>query len=117
MPPIVVQPEVHAAGELRWLRRERHLSAQCESPLMRIAARAVLEGRNAAQRRGARSTNSFVAPSEASARDIERDYGISPESVHVVPNPIDLDRFSPVRERPRSGRATRAPLCLTHGPS
>ena len=30
LPPIVLHPSVHAAGELRWLRKERHLSLRCE---------------------------------------------------------------------------------------
>jgi glycosyltransferase involved in cell wall biosynthesis len=95
LPPIIVHPEVHAAGELRWLRRESHLSRQCESAHTRLAVRAVLTGRAAAQRRGVRAVDAFVAPSDVFARDIEHDYCIPRARVHVVPNPIDVSRFSP----------------------
>lgn len=100
LPPIIVHPEVHAAGELRWLRRERHLSRECEPAYMSAALRAVLMARVAAQRRGVSAVDGFIAPSEVFAREIERDYRIEPPRVHVVANPIDLDRFSP-RALPR----------------
>lgn len=57
--------------------------------------RAVLTTRTLIQRRGAGSVSAFIAPSKAFARDIQRDYRIEPSRVHVVPNPIDLERFSP----------------------
>ena len=31
LPPLVVHPEVHAAGELRWVRNEDHLARRCHS--------------------------------------------------------------------------------------
>jgi glycosyltransferase involved in cell wall biosynthesis len=95
LPPIVVHPGVHAAGELRWLRREEDLSRRCEPAHIRLALRGVLMARSVAQRRGAHAVDAFLAPSEVFARDIENDYGIEPARVHVVFHPIDLDRFSP----------------------
>ena len=95
LPPVVVHPEVHAAGELRWHRRESDLSRQCESLHTRVAVRGVLTTRALLQRRGVGAVDAFVAPSSVFARDIERDYRIDPNRVHVVPNPIDIDRFSP----------------------
>jgi glycosyltransferase involved in cell wall biosynthesis len=43
-----------------------------------------------------------VAPSAVFARDLESDYRIDPSRVHVVPNPVDLDRFSPDPRRDRA---------------
>jgi glycosyltransferase involved in cell wall biosynthesis len=95
LPPVVVHPEVHAAGELRWHRLESHLGRQCESFQTRMAAREVLRARALMQRRRAGIVDAFVAPSAVFAHDIERDYRIDPRRVHVVPNPIDLRRFAP----------------------
>jgi glycosyltransferase involved in cell wall biosynthesis len=62
---------------------------------MRMAARGVLRTRAVMQRRRAGAADAFVAPSAVFAHDIERDYRIDPRRVHVVPNPIDLERFAP----------------------
>lgn len=96
LPPVVVHPEVHAAGELRSHRRESELSRRCEPLQKRIAVRGVLTTRALLQRRGTGTVDAFVAPSTVFARDIERDYHIEAGRVHVVPNPVDLDRFSPL---------------------
>ena len=95
LPPVVVHPEVHAAGELRWHRRESDLSRQCEQTHARLAARGVLMTRAVLQRLGAAYPDAFVAPSTVFARDIERDYHIDMRRVYVVPNPVDLERFVP----------------------
>lgn len=95
LPPVIVHPEVHAAGELRWHRREKNLARRCEPLHTRMAVRAVLTARTFLQRRSVRGVDAFVAPSAVFARDLESDYRIDPSRVHVVPNPVDLDRFSP----------------------
>lgn len=93
LPPVVVHPEVHAAGELRWHRREGGLQRHCEPLHTRIAVRGVLTTRTLLQRHGVKSVDAFVAPSATFAREIERDYRIEARRVHVVPNPVDLARF------------------------
>jgi glycosyltransferase involved in cell wall biosynthesis len=95
LPPIVVHPEVHAAGELLWHRRERDLSRICEPARTRMTVRGILTARAALQRRTASTVDAFIAPSATFAQDIATDYGIDPSRVHVIPNPIDLGRFSP----------------------
>jgi glycosyltransferase involved in cell wall biosynthesis len=110
LPPVVVHPQVHAAGELRWLRNESGIARACETRAARAAAQAVLGARTLVQRRSARHLSALIAPSRRFGEEVARDYGIAVDRIHVVPNPIDLERF-------RSGRAAfdgTAPLELLY---
>lgn len=95
LPPVVVHPEVHIAGELRWHRRERALALRCGGRARTEATTALLAGRTLIQRRDARRVTAIVAPSRVFAQHLERDYRIERDRLHVVPNPIDLRRFVP----------------------
>ena len=95
LPPLVVHPEVHAAGELRWHRQEAHLSRRCEPTFRRAAVRANLLIRSAVQRRSALQAGGIIAPSRTFADLISSDYRIPLDRFRVVPNPIDLERFAP----------------------
>jgi glycosyltransferase involved in cell wall biosynthesis len=95
LPPIVLYPSVHAAGELRWHRREAYLARTCEPVLWHHVARAMLAARSRRQRRDIRVADLVIALSRRFGELLCRDYGISPERVRVVPYPIDLDRFAP----------------------
>jgi glycosyltransferase involved in cell wall biosynthesis len=95
LPPIVVHPEVHAAAELYWHREERALSRRSESRERRAATRMMLIARTARQRRDLKLVRRVVAPSRVFASHLARDYGVEPERISVVPNPIDLERFAP----------------------
>jgi glycosyltransferase involved in cell wall biosynthesis len=95
LPPIVLHPEVHAAGELAWHRREDALAARGESLQKRIAARTVLRGRQLRQRRDIRLARRVIAPSRAFGSHLAADYGVPLDRISVVPNPIDLERFAP----------------------
>jgi len=101
LPPIVVHPEVHAAGELRWHRREKALSRRAEALLLRLGARAMLHARARVQRRDMRFVSGVIAPSATFGELLIEDYGIERDRVHVVPNPIDLDRFHLAQRHPR----------------
>lgn len=101
VPPLIVHPETHTAGELRWLIQERSLARQCEPAYRRVAARIVLSGRTAVQRRHARLPTGFICPSRAFQTTLCADYGIDISKTRVVPNPIDLDAY-----RPRESMAT-----------
>jgi glycosyltransferase involved in cell wall biosynthesis len=92
LPPIVVHPSTHAAGELTWFRREAALARRCEPLARRLAARALLTLRAAVQRR--------QVPQAA-------DYGIPERQLGVVVNPIDLERFHPA-----NGQGLDNPLTL-----
>lgn len=94
LPPIVVHPEVHAAGELRWHRRERALAARGESERKRIQVDAILAARSLVQRSDLALTAAVICPSRAFAEEVARDYAVPSSKLHVVPNPIDLERFA-----------------------
>jgi glycosyltransferase involved in cell wall biosynthesis len=109
LPPLVLHPEVHAAGELRWLRRERALVRRCESNARRLAIEMMLSTRATIQRRDMRLARLIVAPSRLFADQLSDDYGVASDRLKVVPNPIDLCRFAPVL---RSRRAPGGPVTL-----
>ena len=106
LPPVVVHPEVHAAGELRWHRRERAISRRCEPLTKRVAVRGVLVARAVWQRRASSAVQAIVAPSATFARDLVRDYRVPASRVHVVPNPVDLKRFTPLSPPAPAGSPT-----------
>jgi glycosyltransferase involved in cell wall biosynthesis len=93
LPPIVVHPSTHAAGELLWHRREAALSRRCERPAKRWIARAMLAARASIQRRDLRVADRVLAVSERFGEHLARDYEIPSERLGVVVNPIDFERF------------------------
>jgi glycosyltransferase involved in cell wall biosynthesis len=109
LPPLVLYPSVHAAGELYWHRRESGLARLGESHLWHFASRAMLAARSVRQRRDIRVAEMVIALSDHFGRHLSHDYGVSPERIRVLPYPIDLDRFSPVSE---SENRANEPLTL-----
>lgn len=103
LPPVVVHPEVHAAGELRWVRHEDHLARRCHGPAQRRLVQAMLAVRSRRQRRDVRRVAGVIAPSRRFAELLAEDYGVDPARIAVVPNPIDLDLFRPTERGTRSG--------------
>ena len=92
-PPVVLHPQVHAAGELRWHRREDELAALCESDARRAAVRGCLPfGRGHNGEVSCGQAASSVA-SERFAQLLSDDYGISRGAIRLVPNPVDLQLF------------------------
>lgn len=95
LPPIVIHPSTHAAGELRWVRRESHLARRGE-PLGRLAAvEAILAARALVQRYELPRADRVLGVSRVFAEHLAEDYKIPRERLGVVVNPIDLDRFRP----------------------
>lgn len=101
LPPIVLHPEVHAAGELRWHRREAALARKCESPLRTAAVRAMLTARAWMQKRDAHLARMLIVPSRRFADHMAADYRLDLERLRVVPNPINAERFRPAPDSPR----------------
>jgi glycosyltransferase involved in cell wall biosynthesis len=95
LPPIVLHPETHAAGELRWLYRERHLVAEATSRSREVAVRAMIQTRAWIQRRDINLASLVIAPSARFADYLSVDYGFPRERIVVVRNPIDLTRHTP----------------------
>jgi glycosyltransferase involved in cell wall biosynthesis len=106
LPPIVVHPEVHAAGELRWHHRERSLAMGPESAAKHTAVRSMLAVRSAIQRRDIGSADIVVAPAARFGELLQLDYRVAAERIRVVPNPIDVQRFMP-GAGPRHGEPRR----------
>jgi glycosyltransferase involved in cell wall biosynthesis len=103
LPPIVVHPSTHAAGELRWHRREAALSRRCEPLRKRALVRAMLMVRAAVQRRDIHLAARVLGVSSIFTAHLERDYKIPRDRLGVVRNPIDLDRFEPAPAAPPEG--------------
>jgi glycosyltransferase involved in cell wall biosynthesis len=107
LPPIVLHPGAHAAGELRWYRREAALSRQAGEPRLRRAlVQALLGLRTVLQRRDMRRARVTVAVSSIFAQDLADDYGVSREALKVVYYPVDLERF----DRRPAAQDAQAPL-------
>jgi glycosyltransferase involved in cell wall biosynthesis len=98
LPPIVLHPGTHAAGELRWHRREAELARRAgESAAKRALVRCILVARALLQRRDMRRARLTIALSRAFARHLARDYRLSADAFAVVAYPIDLERHKPAR--------------------
>lgn len=90
LPPIVVYPCVHAAGELHWHRRESAYARQSEGLLMHYVVRLVLTYRSFVQKRDARRPAFIVGMSRRFNEIIARDYGVSPRRQAVLYDPIRM---------------------------
>lgn len=97
--PLVMHPETHSAGELRFLIAERALSFRCQPKRTFAVAVLVLALRSRIQRRKIRSAALLVGISSVFRDHMVADYGYPRERTVVVPNPVRLERFE-VSERP-----------------
>ena len=95
LPPVVVHPSTHAAGELKWHRREAYLSRRCEPFAKRALVRVMLRTRAFFQKRDLARVERVLGVSSTFSEYLGRDYAIPPERLGVVPNPIDLELFRP----------------------
>ena len=93
LPPLVLHPSVHAAGELRWLREERSIARSTSGALRAAGVRAWMAVRAVRQRRDIQRADRVLALSDAFASLLIRDYRIDAARVAVVGNAIDLDTF------------------------
>jgi glycosyltransferase involved in cell wall biosynthesis len=102
LPPLVVHPHTHAAGELRGLRQERHIADACASPVRNRTVEAFMGLRAAIQRRDVHLTQRLITPSARFADVLAADYDYPRERIEPVFNPIDLERHTPAapQERP-----------------
>jgi glycosyltransferase involved in cell wall biosynthesis len=66
--------------------------------LWHLAARTMLKVRSARQQSDIRLASLVIALSRRFGEHLSNDYGIPSERIRVVPNPVDLDRFSPPAE-------------------
>ena len=95
LPPIVVYPCVHAAGELRWHRLESRYARQSEPAAMHYATRAILTVRSVLQRRDYRKPARVVGMSQHFNDLVAADYGVPPDKMSVLYHPIPAATGTP----------------------
>ncbi|HEX4794859.1 MAG TPA: glycosyltransferase family 4 protein [Humisphaera sp.] len=88
LPPVIVYPGVHAAGELRWHRRESAYALKSEPALMHYAIRCILRFRSFMQRREMRKPALIIGLSRRFNELLVQDYGLSPQRMALLYHPI-----------------------------
>ena len=96
--PLVIHPETHIAGELRWLFAERHLGWRCQPWYRTASVAAVFVVRAAVQRVAIHQASLLICISGVFRDHLVRDYRFPRRATVVIPNPVELERFDEVRE-------------------
>jgi glycosyltransferase involved in cell wall biosynthesis len=94
--PLVIHPETHAAGELRFLIAERRLSLRCQPAYAFAIASTTMAVRSLVQRFAIRRARLLVCISSVFRDHLVRDYRFPLEHTAVIPNPVRLTRFAGV---------------------
>jgi glycosyltransferase involved in cell wall biosynthesis len=92
--PLVIHPETHIAGELRWLIAERRLALLCQRAYVLASVAALMVVRALVQRRTIKRASLLVCISSVFRDHLVHDYRFPTESTRVIPNPVRIDRFS-----------------------
>lgn len=101
--PLVIHPETHIAGELRWLIAERGLALRCQPRHMFAMVVALMFVRARIQRRSIRRARLLICISGVFRDHLVADYGFPRERTVVVPNPVHTTRFSTTTRRTELG--------------
>jgi glycosyltransferase involved in cell wall biosynthesis len=100
--PLVIHPETHVAGELRWLLAERRLALRSQPRFVFAAIVCMLFARTRMQRRSIRRARLLVCISSVFRNHMAADYGFPLERTLVAPNPMRATRFTPGKHRPQT---------------
>jgi glycosyltransferase involved in cell wall biosynthesis len=92
--PLVIHPETHVAGELRWMIAERRLALRCQPRRTFAFVAAIMGLRALVQRVRIRRANLLVCISGVFRDHMVRDYGFPRSATVVVPNPVRVERFA-----------------------
>lgn len=92
--PLVIRPDTHIAGELRWLLAERRLAFACQPRRIFFITAAVMSVRTLVQRVRIRRASLLICISRVFRDHLVGDYGFPVEDTVVVPNPVAIDRFA-----------------------
>ena len=105
LPPIVVYPCVHAAGELTWHRRESRYALQSERAALHYLTRMILRYRSGKQSKDVQIPALVIGMSRRFNELTARDYGIDPARQAVLYHPIRTATPDalPLADRPDSG--------------
>lgn len=96
--PLVVRPDTHQAGELRWLIAERRLAFRSQPVHVFFLVAVVMAFRTLVQRLRIRRASLLICISEVFREHLVHDYKFPRERTIVVANPVRLERFA-VSER------------------
>lgn len=105
LPPIIVYPCVHAAGELTWHRRESRYALQSERAVLHYLTRLILRYRAAKQRKDVQKPALMLGMSRRFNELTARDYGLDPARQAVLYHPIRTATpdAPPLARRPEDG--------------
>ncbi len=91
--PLVIHPETHIAGELRFFVAERRLLLRCQPAYVFAVVATIMSARAIVQRFSIKHARLLVCISAVFRDHLVRDYAFARERTVVVPNPVRLDRF------------------------
>ncbi len=92
--PLVIHPETHVVGELRFLISEHRLGRRCQPAYTLAIAATVMAARAVVQRIRVRRADLLVCISSVFRDHLVADYGFPLENTVVIPNPVRLERFA-----------------------
>jgi glycosyltransferase involved in cell wall biosynthesis len=95
--PLVVRPDNHQAGELKWLLRERRLALRCQPLHTFLLVASVMALRSLVQAVRIRNVDLLVCISAVFRDHVAHDYRFPLERTVVIANPVRLERFTPSR--------------------
>jgi glycosyltransferase involved in cell wall biosynthesis len=96
--PLVIHPETHVGGELRWLLRDWRLNLRCQPAYVFAVVAAVMCLRALVQRIMIQQASLLVCISAVFRDHVVRDYRFPLERTTVVPNPVRIERFEDGRQ-------------------
>jgi glycosyltransferase involved in cell wall biosynthesis len=98
--PLVVRPDTHQAGELRWLIAERRLAFACQPRPVFFLVAAIMSFRTLVQALQIRRADLLICISSVFRDHIVHDYRFPLQKTVVIANPVRLDRFQADSQRP-----------------
>lgn len=105
LPPVVVYPCVHTAGELKWHRKESAYALRSESKSTHYITRNILKWRTRIQRRESHKPAHIIGMSKRFNELIARDYNLRMDKMSVLYHPIDVQPLIPIA--PVEGRKVK----------
>jgi glycosyltransferase involved in cell wall biosynthesis len=111
LPPLIVYPGVHAAGELRWHRRESAYARKSENALKHYVVRTYLTLRSLYQRGQLRKPTLILGLSDRFNQLLAEDYGVDPARTAIVYHPIAAAApEAAMTDRPHRSSSPSAPV-------
>jgi glycosyltransferase involved in cell wall biosynthesis len=111
--PLVVRPDTHQAGELRWLIAERKLALRCQPYYIFVVVAAIMAFRTLVQRVRIRRVSLLICISEVFRDHIVHDYAFPAAKTTVIANPVRLSRFTPSERPPNQPAIVLVPMRIS----